>query len=154
MAEPPVPYRHPDVRPPLTDAERRWYTRQGDVEKGPYTADMVALSVKRGMLKRTALVRAEDETEWRPLGSVDVLVAAVGGASVLRKGTADQREWSVPVLEGTFLGGFAAGFLGGIIGYIVVRLIAKGTETRRGLAVGFGIHAGIWIVLRAITSLH
>lgn len=155
MSDPPAPYRRPDVRPPLTDAERRWFTKQGDVEKGPFTADVVAVSVKRGMLKRTSLVRAEDETGWRPLGSVDALVAALGGTSLARRGTsdADPREWAALVDEGTFLGGFAAGFIGGIIGYLLVRRIAEGEETKRGALFGFGLQAAIWILLRVMTSM-
>jgi hypothetical protein len=84
-------------------------------------------------------------------------MAAIGGASSSpRRGTSapDQREWAVPVLEGTFLGGFAAGFVGGIIGYLLVRLIAKGAETKRGALVGFSIQAGIGIMLRVMASLH
>jgi hypothetical protein len=56
--------------------------------------------------------------------------------------------------ERPFLGGFAAGFVGGIIGLPLVRSTAKGTETKRGAAVGCALQFGLGIVPRVMGSVH
>jgi hypothetical protein len=152
MSEPPVPYRRPDERRSLTDAERRWFTKQGDIEKGPYATELVASSFKKGMVKRSTLVRAEDETEWRPITSVDALMAAVRGPAPRIPGTSspDPREGADPALDGNFFGGLAAGFFGGCIGLVLVLAIAKGAATRRGVIFGFVAQVFIGIALRAL----
>jgi hypothetical protein len=147
MEEPGVPYRAQGERPKLTDEERRWFTKQGDVVKGPYPTDALVRSVKNGMLKRTALVRGEDEVEWRPLGEVAALTEAIRGP---RAGwTADPRDGAViEAPPGTFAGGFAAGFFGGLIGLIVVHAVAKSAETKRGANVGFFVQLAVGIACR------
>jgi hypothetical protein len=152
MDEATVPYREPGQRPKLSEAERRWFTRQGDVEKGPYAADVLARSVKSGVLKRTSLVRAEDETEWRAVHTVDVLMAEVKaprGAGW----THDSRDAVAPEDVGSFGLGFAAGLFGGIIGLILVRLIAKGRETKNGVIAGFVTGAVLGILFRVMYAM-
>jgi len=137
MSQPDGPYRAPGERPKLQAADRRWFTRQGSTEKGPYRASVLASSVKDGRLKETTLVRAEDGTEWRPLHQVDPI------ASILKEpfpgagaAPSSRRRGAAPAPEGTLGGGFAAGFFGGIIGLIIVLWVSKGPATRRGAALG------------------
>ena len=152
MAEPVTVYRAPGERPRLPDSDRRWFTRQGDVEKGPYEADILARSVKSGVLKRTALVRAEDEAEWRPVHAVDVLMAAVKaprGAGW----TTDSRDGAVPEQPGSFGWGFVAGFFGGIIGLVLVRVLAKTQETKTGATAGFMVGLGMGVLYRVVLAM-
>jgi hypothetical protein len=60
----------------------------------------------------------------------------------------------VPTVEtnGSFGLGFAAGFFGGCIGLILVRVIAKGSETKRGATIGFVVQAAIGLVLRLVLA--
>jgi hypothetical protein len=153
MTEPEVPYRQPAERRKLGDAERRWYTKQGGAERGPYDAEAIARSVKTGMIKRTALVRAEDDNGWRPLQSVEALVAAMRGANPGAGWTLDRREVEIPVPAGTFAGGFAAGFFGGVIGLVLVRAMALGTDTKRGATTGFGVQVLLGIVWCLLVSV-
>jgi hypothetical protein len=155
MSEPPIPYRRPDERPALTDAERRWFTKHGDAEeKGPYAADVIVSSLKTGMLKATTLVRAEDGADWRPISSVDALMGVLRAGVPRRRDTfdIDPREEADPALGGNFLGGFAAGFFGGCIGLGLVLLIAKGAKTKRGVLYGFVTQLFVGVALRALAS--
>jgi len=143
-----VPYREPGVRPKLTDEERRWFTKQGDREMGPYALDALVRSVKSGMLKQSALVRAEDETEWRPLRTVDAVTEAIRGPS---PGWTKDVGAEAPVPEmftgGSFGSGFAAGFVGGLVGWILVLALAKGYETKRGASAGFALQFLLGVVI-------
>jgi hypothetical protein len=144
----PPPYREPGARPKLPDGDRRWFTRKDDVEQGPFTAEVLSRSLRSGLLKRTSLVRAEDETEWRPVSSVAILMAAespVRGAGW----TPDPRD-GTETGPGSFGAGFAAGFFGGIIGFILVRWLAKGEDTKKGAAVGLGVGLVVGGLLRLL----
>jgi hypothetical protein len=71
------PYREPDERDRVPDSQRRWFIKQGELQQGPFAAAAISRSVKAGVLRRNSLVRAEDDTEWRPLGTVDALRLAL-----------------------------------------------------------------------------
>ena len=103
-----APYRKPGEPAPVPKELRRWFTKSGDVEKGPFEASAVRRSLKEGYIKPTTLVRAEDEREWRELSSVPEL----SGRVVLPRPTFAS-EPSPPVAavvasNGSFWGGFAA----------------------------------------------
>jgi hypothetical protein len=70
---PDAPYREPGEREKVPDSERRWFTRHGDSVGGPFDPAAILRSVEAGLLRSESLVRAEDDTEWRALGSVDAL---------------------------------------------------------------------------------
>jgi hypothetical protein len=44
--------------------------------------------------------------------------------------------------------GFCAGFFGGCIGFILVRMLAKGADTKRGAAIGFGVGMAVGAIIR------
>ncbi|MGD0526482.1 MAG: DUF4339 domain-containing protein [Polyangiaceae bacterium] len=158
MTEPAAPYREPGARAPLSDAERRWFTRKGDVEKGPYALDVLTRSIKSGVLKRTSLVRAEDETQWRPVHEVPAIMAAVN-PKVAAGWTHDARphdggDGSGEGGGGSFGLGFASGFFGGIIGFVLVRGLATGDDTKKGAAYGLGLGLIIGAVIRLAVMQH
>jgi hypothetical protein len=148
-----VPYRAQGARPKLTDAERRWFTKQGDAVKGPYPAESLARSLKGGVLKPSSLVRAEDEVEWRPLRTVDAVMDAVRGPKGPgwtpdpRVGAETQERFA-----GNLQRGFAAGFVGGLLGLILVLLLARGHETKRGAVFGFGLQLVFGILLQLLAT--
>lgn len=142
-------YRQPAERPRLLDSERRWFTRTGDVHKGPYSSKVLARSIRSGVLRRTSLVRAEDETEWRPVYAVDALKPAL--RPPLTPWTPDRAD---PRYEarGSYGGGFATGLLGGMLGLLLVFALAKDPDTRLGASVGCAVAFGAWLVLRGLLA--
>ncbi len=48
--------------------------------------------------------------------------------------------------------GLLAGVFGGCIGLVLVYLLAKGSETKKGAAIGFGIQAVLGILIRLANS--
>jgi hypothetical protein len=59
----------------MSDA-RRWFTKARGLEKGPFEPDALRRSLRAGTVKRTTLVRAEDEQDWRPLHAVREILQA------------------------------------------------------------------------------
>ena len=145
-------YREPSPRPELPDDQRRWFTKQGDESKGPYTRDVLARSLRSGVLKRTSLVRAEGEPEWRAIYTVPALVAAASPVGTAKPAgwTPDPRDVVDPGADGSFGGGFAAGFFGGVIGLVIVRVMAKGAQTKTGATVGFAVGLFVGILVRVL----
>jgi hypothetical protein len=75
-------YREPAVREEVPfypepaevpDSKRHWFIRHGDSQDGPFAAHVIVRSQRAGVLRGSSLVRAEDETQWRQLGSVRAL---------------------------------------------------------------------------------
>jgi hypothetical protein len=66
-------YREQGERPPIPQENRRWYTKTGDPEKGPFEEDALVRSFKEGKIGRATQVRAEDEVEWKPIRKVRAL---------------------------------------------------------------------------------
>jgi hypothetical protein len=133
--------RRPHRAPTSPDAGRRWFMRKGGDEQGPYTTEMLLRSFHYGSIKRTTLIRAENETEWRPLStSLDLIAPSdtdtSGEESVRPVLRTDQEviEYREP---GSFGLGLAAGFFGGIIGFALIRWMARGEKTKAGAALGF-----------------
>jgi hypothetical protein len=147
-----MPYREKAERPPIPVDARRWYTRQGDVEKGPYDEAALVHAVKTKMLRATTLVRAEDETEWRPFSQVERLAKKTTSGGGRRRAEFDPERDLSPSARGSFGQGFAAGFFAGIIGYLLVLGFAKGAETKRGALMGFLAQIGVGIV-RVVIAL-
>jgi len=60
----------------------------------------------------------------------------------------------VPTIEtpGSFPLGFLAGFFGGCIGFLLVRMLAKGAQTKKGAGVGWAVGMGVGLLLRLIAS--
>ena len=67
------PYREKERRPPLAPSERRWFTRHGGFEEGPLDWALVLGHAENHTLGPSALLRPEDETEWRPIQEVPEL---------------------------------------------------------------------------------
>ena len=143
-------YREKGERPAIPEEQRRWYTKQGDVEKGPYEMRVIVASVESGRLRPTTLVRPEDEPDWRPLSELPE-----PPKPAKRKGAFssvdDERRVFVDD-SGSFGKGFLAGLVGGIIGLLIVRSVARGSETKRGALFGFCTQAGIGILVRVIAA--
>jgi hypothetical protein len=55
-------------------------------------------------------------------------------------------------VQGSLGLGFCAGFFGGCIGLVLVYIIAKGPETKKGAAIGFGVQMVLGILLRVIAA--
>jgi hypothetical protein len=146
-----APYREPGERPALSDETRRYFTKNGDVVKGPYDHEAIVRSLKSGRMKLSTLVRGEDEEEWRPAGT-DPRFARTKTAPTGRGMTHDDR--AAIVEQGSFVAGFAAGFFGGCIGAFLVATLATGSETKRGAWIGFIAQACLGIVLRLALMSH
>jgi hypothetical protein len=146
-------YREQGERPALDPSLRRWFTKQGDAEKGPYDEAALVRAVKRGMLSARTLVRAEDQTEWRPLADVEQLAKKTAPKPLGRQNAAFDPERDIhPDARGDFGLGLAAGLLGGCIGLVLVEALAKGNETKRGARFGFLAQLVIGVSLRVLAS--
>jgi hypothetical protein len=145
-------YREQGERPPLPIDCRRWFTKQGDAEKGPYDEDALVRAVATKLLKPTTLVRAEDETEWRPLVQVEHLRKKMTPERTRRP--FDPERDLHPEAHGSFGAGFAAGFFGGCIGFFLVLAMAKGEETKRGARFGFIAQIGVGALFRVIAMMN
>ncbi len=66
----------------------------------------------------------------------------------------DDMQWAQPVgvKQGSLGLGLALGFLLGCFGLIGVLLIAKGSETKRGAWIGFGIQMALGLVRVALMN--
>jgi hypothetical protein len=136
------PYRKQAERPPVPKELRRWYTKAGEVHKGPFDATSIRRSYKEGYLRSTSLVRAEDEAEWRPLQTVKELTVGAlplppGRPAPIVAPTPEVYGTAAVGEGGTFWGGFAAGVLAGLLAVIVVYVTKTEPETRRGAVRGF-----------------
>jgi hypothetical protein len=151
-----VPYRQQAEPSPIPKELRRWYTKQNDVEKGPFDRRAIARSLRDGRLRPTTLVRGEFEIEWHPLESVAELRPKTD-PNRFRRDFDPSRD--LQHATGTFGGGFAAGFFGGLIGYLIVRVVSKGQEeTLRGARLGFFVQVVVGVILRVslftVTAKH
>jgi hypothetical protein len=145
-----TPYRKPGEPAPIAKEHRRWFTKSNDVEKGPFETSAVRRSLRDGYIKKTTLVRAEDEREWRPLSSVPEL----GGPPVVRIPRAKLVEEDPPlhpVPLGTFWGGFAATLFFGLLALIIVLVSTKAPDTRRGAVRGYLTRIGLSIAFVVIS---
>lgn len=129
-----LPYRKPGEPAPIPRELRRWFTKSNASEKGPFEASAILLSLKEGYLKTTTLVRAEDETEWRPLGGVYEL--AVERASCPRSPSAPRGPAPRLAPSGSYAGGFLLGIFLGLLGMIIA-YVRREPEARRGARNGF-----------------
>jgi hypothetical protein len=145
----PTPYRDKGERRPLAEDERRWLTKQGDVEKGPFDRDTLVRAVKAGRLRPTTLVRAEDETDWRPFASIESLNR---GATPAVMAEYDERAALMPSAQGHFGLGLVIGFFGGCLGAIIVQVTSTGPQTKKGAWAGFGLQFAVGVVLRVILA--
>lgn len=150
-----TPYRKPGEPAPVPRHLRRWYTKAGDVEKGPYDAFAIHGSVKDGYLKSATLVRAEDELEWRPLSSVRELVSPgvrrPTGELLPRFGREEREPPQAP--RGNYWAGFAVSLVAGLLGLVIILVASKESETRRGALPGFLVRIGLTVVLVALMFL-
>ena len=144
------PYREKGERPPIPPGLRRWFTKTGDLEKGPFEEEALIASLKNGKIKSTTLVRAEDDAEWQRIGDVKALAPKTAPIA-FRNDFDPQRDGSVEP-PGSFGAGFAAGFFGGILGMILVLAMAKGAATKQGARLGFVCQIGVGVLLRAMAA--
>ena len=151
MADPEALYREPAARPLLLDAERRWFTKHGDVERGPYDADALMRSVKRGFLSPNSIVRAEDETVWRPLSRVAYLSRSLPAAP---SGSVDFPSQLNAEPPGRLALGFCAGFFGGCIGALAIQVMATGKATNQGAWAGFFAQIAFSLFVKFVLLAH
>jgi len=88
------PYRKPVERPRPPSQAPRWYTKSGDVEKGPFEVDAIKRSLKEGYIRSTALVRREDQTEWHPITELSRFGATSAASAPLSPTTTPARSSS------------------------------------------------------------
>jgi hypothetical protein len=146
-------YRDRGQRPLAGPDERRWYTKPGDTEKGPYDEETIVRSVQTNKLGRGALVRQEGEPEWRPIRDVRELMDRVWPVQVISG--FDERRALAMAPTGSFWRGFASSLFGGVFGYLLVLAPSSGSETRRGAGRGFLTSLVLFLAIRAaILLLH
>ncbi len=137
------PYRKPGERTPIAPELRRWFTKSGDVEKGPFERTAILRSLKEGYIKRTTLVRAEDQSEWLPLSQVKELTGPAPRPNAPRPAPTH-----VAALEpGNYWLGFVVSICAGLIGLIVIYATSREIETRRGALNGFFVRIGLTVAL-------
>jgi hypothetical protein len=136
-------YREQAERPALSPRERRYFTKSGDVEKGPFPLDALVRGVQSSVLRMSALVRAEDEADWRPLRVLPELRRALAPLAPRRDARPLYERELVPAERGNFPGGFAAGFCGCIIGWMIVEGVARGGRTKAAARLGFATAAAL-----------
>lgn len=151
-------YREPGKRKKIPRKLQSWFMQNADgTEKGPFDRESLIASGKALRLKPTALVRPEDETEWRPLSTLmaeDALrddVKALAAARSYPSSSSSSREDKHAPL-GSFGAGLCAGLFGGIIGFGLVMLIASGSDTKRGARWGLVIQLGLGLVVRLMAA--
>ena len=145
-----TPYRKPGEPAPVPKEHRRWFTKSNDVEKGPFEASAVRRSLREGYIKKTTLVRAEDEREWRELSSVPEL-GAQPVVNIPRMKPASDDGPAQPIPLGSFWGGFAATIFFGLLALVIVLVSTKATETRRGAIRGYLARIALSIAFVVIT---
>ncbi|WP_394827136.1 DUF4339 domain-containing protein [Pendulispora albinea] len=143
-----MPYRETAERPKLAPEERRFFTKRDDVEKGPFERGALLRAIRAGKLHRATLVRAEDESEWRPLSYVKQIDAEVAPAPKVEFDAA--RHLLHDEDSGSFGKGIVIGLLGGCGGWILAEIFAKGRETKRGARIGFVVQLVGGIFLRLV----
>jgi hypothetical protein len=130
-------YREKAERPALSQDERCYFTKSGDVEKGPFQLDALVRGVQSNVLKMSALVRAEDEADWRRLRALPELSRKLAPPARRRDVRPLYERDLTPEERGNFLGGFAAGLFAGVIGWVIVEGVARGGRTKAGARLGF-----------------
>jgi hypothetical protein len=88
-------YRDKAERPPLNPLDRRWYTKQGDNEKGPFSEEALVRAVLANKLRRSTLVRGEGETDWRSMSDVPELQRQMPSVGAPRRERADEAGFVV-----------------------------------------------------------
>jgi GYF domain 2 len=142
------PYREKGERPPIPPGLRRWFTKSGDLEKGPFDEKALLASLKNGLIKSTTLVRGEGDVQWQRIGDVKELAPKT--APIAFRSDFDPRRNGAVENEGSFGAGFAAGFFGGILGMILVLAMAKGPATKQGARIGFVVQIFIGVLVRVM----
>jgi hypothetical protein len=142
----------------------RYYVTAPDGEKGPYEEQQVREWLRAGTMPKDALVRGEDEPMGRPAHLVFPDMAggsAFGPPGGMAFGAAPNvyappvamggsNEW-VNANPGNFGLGFAFGFFCGCIA-LIVSYVSKdmGSETKRGVRIGFIVAFVIGAIVRVI----
>jgi hypothetical protein len=139
------PYRSAAAKEQLPDDQRRYFTKRGDVVKGPFEPDVLADAVRRGKVKPSTLARAEGDAEWTQISEMRWLHAPVRTARFGEQGFNARAAFPD---NGSFVLGFFAGLVGGCIGAILVQVLAKGSDTKRGAWFGFVIQAIAGTIIR------
>lgn len=154
-------------------SSERYFVRSGDRDKGPFTLEQLRDAVAQTAISSSATVRAEGETEERPLA--DLLRgrpkaedaspsprqrrsrprrrASLDLDDVYAPPAADEPVAPAGAIErepGNYWLGFALGFFGGCIA-LVLSGSAK-PETRKGIITGFGVGLALGLLLRVIAA--
>lgn len=148
----------------------RYYVTAPDGEKGPYEEQQVREWLRAGTMPRDALVRAENEPMGRP---ANLVFPDMGGGGAFGPpgggafGAAPNPNMYAPPVAmgggggdwvqanpGNFGLGFAFGFFCGCIA-LIVSYVSKdmGSETKRGVRIGFAVSFAIGAVVRIIAAL-
>lgn len=143
----------------------RYYVSAPDGEKGPYEEQQVREWLRAGTMPRDALVRGENEPMGRPAHLVFPDGGAGGSAfgppggmafgaapNVYAPPTAQggSNDWVQPNV-GSFGQGFVFGFFCGCIA-LIWSYVSKdmGSETKRGVRIGFAVSFVIGLIFRLI----
>lgn len=142
----------------------RYYVSAPDGEKGPYEEQQVREWLQAGTMPRDALVRAENEPMGRPAHLVFPVMGGGGAFGPPGGGafgaapnvyappvaTSGGGDW-VNANPGNFGLGFAFGFFCGCIA-LIVSYVSKdmGSETKRGVRIGFVVSFVIGAIVRII----
>lgn len=162
-----TPYRKLAEPSPVRRELRRWYTKSGEVEKGPFEASALRRSLKDGHLRATTLVRGEDQTEWRPVTDVTDITRGVPPSARASPRPAASPQPFAPADESTktlIYGALACGltYVGlvfGIMGLLLARKQLRsgaGKYTRAGYIlsiVGIGIQLALIVFAVVVIAM-
>ena len=144
----------------------RYFVKTLGGEKGPYEPSEIAESLRAGRLKKDTLLRPEDSTTTVSAESVVPREGTVAASDSPRRrrragpgdvyAPPDDIEEEVEAVRdrGNFGNGFAFGFFCGCIA-LIVSYVSKdmGSETKRGVRIGFAVSFAIGAVVRIIAAL-
>lgn len=159
------PYRKPGEPAAVPRETRRWFTKSGDVVKGPFELVALRRSLKEGYIKRTTLVRPEDETEWRPISEATDVVRGVAprpkSAPVALAPVAPVDDGAKLLIYGALSCGLAyVGLVFGIIGLVASRRALREGNAKYARAghvlsiVGVAVQVALFVFAAVVISLH
>jgi hypothetical protein len=132
---------------------QRFFTKKDDAVKGPFEAASIQKSLDDERISPGTLIRGEDEDDYVPVAKHPYF-ARLAKKKAAAELAASRREFDperdVMHEPGNFGLGFLAGMFGGIIGLILVRVLAKGEETKKGATIGFIVGIGVGLFLRLV----
>jgi hypothetical protein len=141
----------------------RYYVTTAQGEQGPYDESHIRGWLREGTMPRDALVRAEGETTGSP--ATTVFPGEAPAPAPLRDNPWPNNPYAPPadnssptdwvhVNQGNFASGFVFGFFCGCIALICsYTMDSMGTETKRGVRMGFVVAFAIGMLGRIMVAL-